>query len=221
MYMHQLRLRFVLTSNARGRLHREFSFTTPEVTALLAVAPPSRGVTARLVEQSLGSEASAYYRSPARSFPLQYQGRFFSVSHAAGMAAVAVSATPIGVDVERRLSRDAAIDLDWALTEDERAELAGGGKDRLTEIWTTKEASSKALGVGLSPTPKRLSTRLAAHVPRLRTCEVPLPSSTAQVLTFGLWFGDQHLRLAWPTPANPAASPLTADLVVPSARSCG
>jgi 4'-phosphopantetheinyl transferase len=75
-----------------------------------------------------------------------------SLTHAAGLAAVAVAAAPVGVDVEPR-ARPAA-DLDPLLPQlhpDERRAVATADDPHgtLLRLWVRKEAAMKARGLGL------------------------------------------------------------------------
>ncbi|MER6348136.1 4'-phosphopantetheinyl transferase family protein [Streptomyces sp. NPDC001595] len=78
----------------------------------------------------------------------------FSLSHAEGLALLALAAEPVGVDVERvpraRLAEDAAASLHRS----EQAELArleaAARPDGFARCWTRKEAYLKATGEGLS-----------------------------------------------------------------------
>lgn len=86
----------------------------------------------------------------------------FSVSHSGRHGLIAVAPTGrVGIDVEDRAARadlDAVAAMTFAPVE--RAELAAANGDRRTDlfftIWTTKEALTKALGVGLSKDLRRL-----------------------------------------------------------------
>jgi 4'-phosphopantetheinyl transferase len=81
----------------------------------------------------------------------------FSLSHAPGLALVALAADPVGVDVEHRpaFTSAAAADVAGQLHPDERAELAGlaGVPERWTaavlRCWVRKEAYLKGTGMGL------------------------------------------------------------------------
>ncbi|WP_225320755.1 4'-phosphopantetheinyl transferase family protein [Streptomyces luteolifulvus] len=81
----------------------------------------------------------------------------FSLAHSHGMAAIAVSTTVIGIDVER-LPRDETVEVCTpALHPGERQELedlAGDNRrEAFGQMWTRKEAFLKALGTGLSRDP--------------------------------------------------------------------
>lgn len=174
-------------------------------TASLRIASTKAAeVTARLISETLGPEALSHYRSPERTFPLRHGDSYYSVSHTTAVTVLAVAATPVGVDVEHRLSDETTTDLAWALSPEERFELAVNEERRLTEIWTAKEAAGKALGVGLGTTPSRILTLPVPDRPGHRVAEVRRSDSGAtQMLTYGWWSGNHHIRLAWPTPKRP------------------
>ncbi len=76
-----------------------------------------------------------------------------SLTHATGLAAVAVAASPVGIDVEP-LARPAA-DLDPLVPQlhpDERRAIAAAGHPHgaLLRLWVRKEAAMKARGLGLA-----------------------------------------------------------------------
>jgi 4'-phosphopantetheinyl transferase len=82
----------------------------------------------------------------------------FSLSHAAGLAVIALADTPVGVDVEGRSAFDgpAGPDVAGMLHPDERAELellAAAEPDRwsaaVLRCWVRKEAYLKGTGMGL------------------------------------------------------------------------
>lgn len=168
----------------------------------LAVAPAGLEVcvAARLIEEVLGTDAAKCYRSSERIFPLQHHGRYYSVSHTSDFTAVAFATFPVGVDIEGRIRDDAAADLAWTLSHEERTELGDIAGERLTQIWTTKEASGKALGTGLGAAPHRIHTRPAPNAPGCRVSEVPSPDQGVTIVeSLGWWCDDHHLSLAWPT----------------------
>jgi 4'-phosphopantetheinyl transferase len=87
----------------------------------------------------------------------------FSTSTAPGAFAVAVAATPVGVDIElrtRRVSTDALIAA--VCTGSEHDQLAALGASQRHEAfiwcWTGKEACAKASGVGLGAPFDRIET---------------------------------------------------------------
>lgn len=157
------------------------------------------GTAAELIELSLGAEASRYYRAPERAYPLRYEGMYYSVSHTSALTVVAFAAVPIGVDIEYRLPFDAALDMSWALTDEEQREIECGPEEVLTEIWTTKEASGKAVGDGLGSAPHSICTFPVHTTSGRRTSELPRSSSRRlRLVTHGYWTGMHHIRIAWP-----------------------
>jgi phosphopantetheinyl transferase len=90
-------------------------------------------------------------------------GLHFSVSHSVGQVAVALSRTPVGVDIER-VRADCSSDAIAAICfhASERALLQSGDEtascEAFFEIWTRKEAYLKGIGTGLSTNPASFST---------------------------------------------------------------
>lgn len=77
-------------------------------------------------------------------------GLHFSLSHTGPLAAVAVAAAPVGVDVEA-LPRPETVDgVAAVLHPAEQAEVAAGGAAAFARLWTRKEAYLKGLGIGLA-----------------------------------------------------------------------
>jgi 4'-phosphopantetheinyl transferase len=201
MYMHQFRMLHVHTSNRVDGLFQIFRGIVPPTT-LVYVSAAMPGAAERLINRGLGPAAWDQYRSPERIFPLRHRNSYYSLSHTASITAMAVATAPVGIDVEGRLSNQVTVDLAWALSAEELSELTVGDENRLTEIWTAKEASGKALGVGLGAAPSRILTLPAPNAPGYRISNVPQPDSgTAQVLTYGWWHQDHHIRIAWSVPA--------------------
>jgi len=90
----------------------------------------------------------------------------FNVSHSSHIGLIGLSRThPIGVDIETdRTIVDADLLARLHLTDDERAECVGDGSfDHRTFLscWTRKEASLKALGIGLAAEPATFYTGCA------------------------------------------------------------
>lgn len=75
-------------------------------------------------------------------------GVYVSVSHTDGLCAVALSDTPVGVDVERPVALDTIPVADRRFHPDEAAAVRAGAS--FWAIWTAKEAYTKALGLGLA-----------------------------------------------------------------------
>ncbi|HEX6132826.1 MAG TPA: 4'-phosphopantetheinyl transferase superfamily protein [Longimicrobiales bacterium] len=139
--------------------------------ATLYTAPleQRRFITSRIVQRHV---LAAYHGVPAVELPLAREpgGRpfiegaerlFFSLSHSAGTAVIAVADIPVGVDVERvrRIARAAAI-ARRVLHPDTVAALSmlpATERDRaFLDAWTQREAHVKAVGGGLFQTPDAL-----------------------------------------------------------------
>jgi phosphopantetheinyl transferase len=178
---------------------------TSPTTVFLAESSTLAGVAPQLVEHALGAEAVSHYLSPERTFPLQHRNRYYSVSHTAHFTAVAISSTAIGIDVEQSIASDAAVDLMWALSDNERSELAHGDERSLTEIWTAKESSGKAIGLGLGQDPRLIDTQPVSHMSGLRITALPRTNAGhTQALIFGWWHRDHHISIAWPRTTIPS-----------------
>lgn len=74
-------------------------------------------------------------------------GRHFSLSHSAGLAAIALGETALGLDAERIVPASEAL-LRRALGEGERRWLSDQGPEGFAFLWTRKEAVLKCLGTG-------------------------------------------------------------------------
>ncbi|MFE9928535.1 4'-phosphopantetheinyl transferase family protein [Streptomyces sp. NPDC005533] len=78
----------------------------------------------------------------------------FSLSHSEHLGLIAVAATPVGVDVEKTATAEAAVPLVQSLHPTERAELGRLPEADLprafTRTWCRKEAYLKGIGTGLS-----------------------------------------------------------------------
>jgi 4'-phosphopantetheinyl transferase len=112
---------------------------------------------------------------PAGDVPLQADGDRpfldghalrFSCSASEGVALIAVSAHPIGVDVQRHSDDEAAAAFDegWLAPAEERRIAALPEHDRpvaVTRCWTQKEAVLKARGVGIRRLPVDVVTPVA------------------------------------------------------------
>jgi 4'-phosphopantetheinyl transferase len=129
------------------------------------------------------------------------QGAFrasFSVSHSHGMVACAVTEeAEVGVDVEcinRDVNVAAIAGRFFAPTE--AAQLArldaSQRLDRFFDLWTLKEALSKALGVGMAAS----MAALALTVGEAGEIRLDAPDSETQSWQFGLFTPGLHHRLA-------------------------
>ncbi|MFQ5462782.1 MAG: 4'-phosphopantetheinyl transferase family protein [Phycisphaerae bacterium] len=98
------------------------------------------------------------YQKDSDNVPQPNEGWCWSVAHKRGWAAAVVSGSPVGIDVER-IARRGPDFLDETASPEEWA-LAGDRCMRtFFRIWTAKEATLKANGVGIG---KLLDCRLTA-----------------------------------------------------------
>ncbi|MDB5512348.1 MAG: 4-phosphopantetheinyl transferase superfamily protein [Enterovirga sp.] len=141
------------------------------------------GLAGKVLHRSLGA-ADIVHRTgePPR---LRGAGRdhlHLSSASRGGLAAVAVAATPIGIDIE---AVSGGLDLPWnVLHPAEQSALRGipgAQRDRaFARLWSCKEAYLKALGTGSSREPASFSVemmdaaspRLTDTSPRARPCEL-------------------------------------------------
>jgi 4'-phosphopantetheinyl transferase len=102
-------------------------------------------------------------------------GLDFSVSHAGGLAVIAVSNRPVGVDVEDAMAGEQP--LAPALTQRERATCRSYAD--FARLWTRKEAVLKAVGKGLALHPGRIEV--------LGSTLVALPEELGRPADYTLW----------------------------------
>jgi 4'-phosphopantetheinyl transferase len=103
-------------------------------------------VAGLLLEAVLGREAAASVRRREGGKPYVEGGPCFSLSHSGDWAAVAVSQTDTGFDIERfNAGRDTGLVVRRALGPEE-AEAASGNLKAFYRIWTAKESYLKMLG---------------------------------------------------------------------------
>lgn len=115
--------------------HRRQTVCADALARLMLAGP---GAT---VPQALRFARSASGRPSCPVLPLS-----FSLSHSGGYAACAVSARPVGVDLEEiRPLRPALLGI---LSEEERAWM-GDDAARFAQLWTAKEAMLKCRGAAL------------------------------------------------------------------------
>lgn len=129
-----------------------------EALALLSVERREKALRIRREEARLRSiGASLLLRSAGLAPPFSYGeygkpyisgGPYFSLTHSAGIAALAVCGDPVGLDAETiaPVRRAAA----RALTSEEREYMEADPERRFAYLWTRKEAALKCTGAGLS-----------------------------------------------------------------------
>lgn len=89
------------------------------------------------------------YAADIQGVPLVNDGWHWSVSHKRHFAVAAVARQPIGVDVEEVRPRDPAALAEIA-TAAELSIIAARNELTFFQLWTAKEAVTKALGLGLA-----------------------------------------------------------------------
>jgi 4'-phosphopantetheinyl transferase len=142
-------LRALLSAEERARADR---FILPGHTARFVVA---HGRLRQLLGQLLGQPpvALAFHAGPGGKPELAVSGLRFSLSHTAGIAALAVAPFELGLDIEiiRPIDRDVP---ERFFSRPERDALRAlpepAWLDAFFRCWTRKEAVSKALGLGLA-----------------------------------------------------------------------
>jgi len=110
------------------------------------------GIPSAKIELSSGN-----FTKPALLNPEAPQDFHFNVSHSRGIAVLAVSDMPVGIDIEKiRELRDLEAVIELSCTDEESRILAGLDNDAKNqlffELWTRKEACVKALGADILPT---------------------------------------------------------------------
>ncbi|WP_010627978.1 4'-phosphopantetheinyl transferase superfamily protein [Halomonas sp. KM-1] len=131
-------------------------------------AVATRAALRRLLSERVGVAADALtFSENAYGKPLLsgVEGPAFNVSHAGNVALIALASSgAVGVDIERQHT-DAELEAlyDLLLSPSERAEHDGGeGGLPLIERWVVKEATLKALGVGIAEHLPALSVFLSS-----------------------------------------------------------
>ncbi len=102
-------------------------------------------------QNSLPARAVIAHRSDGRPYLPAQPALHCSISHSHRFGVAAVALTPVGIDIEKILPRDPRL-LDYVARRTEVAalrHLVGSATELLTLIWTLKEATAKASGVGL------------------------------------------------------------------------
>lgn len=105
-----------------------------------------RSIGAALLLRAVGIEPPFAYGEHGK--PYIPGGPYFSLTHSGALAALAVSDTPVGLDIEKiaPVRRTAA----RALTTKEREYMEADPERRFAYLWTRKEAALKCTGAGLS-----------------------------------------------------------------------
>lgn len=130
-----------LDPEKRARIDRQDALHRKQTVCADALARLTLAELGGGAPQSLRFARSANGRPSCPALPLA-----FSLSHSGGYAACAVSARPVGVDLEEiRPLRPALLGI---LSEEERA-WAGDDAARFARLWTAKEALLKCHGAAL------------------------------------------------------------------------
>lgn len=117
-----------------------------------------------------------------------------SLSHAAGLVAVIVAAAPCGVDIEWTREINSERIASRYFSAPERAWLQEHPATHLEDffrLWTLKEASVKALGVGLAHHLDKLAFDIAGDTPQLMPLTPLTPQPGADAERMALW---QHVQ---------------------------
>src|SRR6202022_1715143 len=104
------------------------------------------------------AHAAIAHRPDGRPYLPAEPGLSCSVSHSQRCGVAVVSLAPVGIDIERIRPRDPRL-LAYVAEATEAAalrHLGGSAAELLTLIWTLKEATAKASGLGLGLTLRRL-----------------------------------------------------------------
>jgi phosphopantetheinyl transferase len=107
------------------------------------------------------AHAAMTHRQDGRPYLPAEPGLYCSISHSQRYGVAAVSLAPVGIDIETIRPRDPRL-LAYVAEESEAAalrHLVGSPEELLTLLWTLKEATAKALGVGLGLALRRLYVR--------------------------------------------------------------
>ncbi len=83
------------------------------------------------------------------SAPLPRDGHYWAISHKPAFAAAVISDGPVGIDIERITPRSEGL-LDKLAHDDEWTLLGDRSWDAFFRVWTAKEATLKANGIGIA-----------------------------------------------------------------------
>ena len=105
--------------------------------------------------------------STGQPYFVGYDKLFCSLGHSNAWGVGAVSAQPLGVDIEeiRPHTEEALSYISDPQEVEELREAREPTADLVTRIWTLKEAVMKGLGVGLNISPKQLRIRRSDSIP--------------------------------------------------------
>ena len=145
-----------VASFSNNELQRTYSQLSPSRKAHIDRLRPQedkrRSLAAEILVQellqSLGITNAVLHRHPNGQPYLTGCDLYVSISHSHQMVACALSADPIGIDIERIKPLDFKI-CRHLCTEEEKA-YCGENLHRLFEIWTAKEAYFKKQGTGIT-----------------------------------------------------------------------
>jgi phosphopantetheinyl transferase (holo-ACP synthase) len=108
--------------------------------------------------RSLPAHPMLAHRPDGRPYLSAGSDLYCSISHSHRFAVAAIALAPVGIDIEKIRPRDARL-LEYVAEEREAAalrSLVGSSAELLTLIWTLKEATAKASGLGLGIALRRL-----------------------------------------------------------------
>jgi 4'-phosphopantetheinyl transferase len=123
-----------------------------------------------LLEYALGARKAGTVFIGECGKPRVEGGPHFNISHSGDYVLLAVSDTPIGIDIEMWTDEDCAALADAAFHEDERAMLGHSPSVRsFFDLWTLKESYIKMLGTGLSTDTKSFKVIIEGDAARIDT----------------------------------------------------
>ncbi len=90
------------------------------------------------------------WQKNADNVPVPNEGFYWSVSHKREWAAAVIADHPVGIDIEKIAPRRNELVLDELATEEEWTIVGDRSWESFFRLWTAKEATLKANGVGSS-----------------------------------------------------------------------